>query len=77
MQSGGAGDHLLVMDDPLCRISFYVEKKGVRSGVKNKRLTVKEGNKLNSEWSCLVLLSAPLDCTQLLPGKKKANRKES
>lgn len=37
-----------------------------------KRLTVKERNKLNSEWSCFVLLSAPLNCTQLLPVEKNA-----
>lgn len=46
----------------------HVKKIGLRCGVE-KRLTVKEGNKLNSERSCLVLLSAPLYCTQLLPKK--------
>lgn len=38
---------------------------------RGNRLTVKERNKLNSEWSCLVLLSAPLYCTQLLPENRK------
>lgn len=37
----------------------------------NKRLTVKERNKLHSERSCFVLLPAPLHCTQLLPGREK------
>lgn len=34
------------------------------------KLTVKEWNKLNSKRCCFVLLSAPLSCTQLLPGEK-------
>lgn len=44
------------------------KRAGLKSGEK-KRHTVEEGNKLHSERSCLVLLSAPLRRTQLLPGR--------
>lgn len=45
--------------------------------MKRRRLTVKERNKLDSERSCFVLLSAPLDCTQLLPIEKEHTQRHT